>query len=198
MNDTPRPAWPYLVFTEQLRNDLERHHDERQLFDHGRGTTGPVIGDVIADTRQRMGRSEEIVARLSTVLTPSRVSAAFGDGTLPGDEGRLRALASDIVIIYADLLTWGRTTQGCQVPDKFKLIYRALANLVRSPLNAIEEFVADASERAQTLDQQLSAGVTPTVDFSLTLKLTIDDLDLAALNQALAQAMPRKHWFSRR
>ena len=199
MTDTSHPAWPYTVFADQLRTELARHHDDRMAYDHGRGTGSSVITYVAADARQRMALSGTIVERLDQVLESSRVGAAFGDEHTPSNEANIRALATDIIGIYADLLSWGRMTQGCRVEARFALLYRALANLVRSPLRSVEDFVDDVTERANTLDHELSAGLTPIVTFSLTLRLTIDDLDLAAYKEALREVTPRRRrWFQRR
>jgi len=199
MTDTSRPAWPYTVFAEQLRTELARHHDDRMAYDHGRGTGSSVVTDIAADARQRMALSGTIVERLEQVLEASRVRNAFGDEHTPSDDANIRALATDIIGIYADLLSWGRMTLGCRVDDRYTLLYRALANLVRSPLQSIEDFSEDVTERATTLDHELSAGLAPSVSFSLTLRLTIDDLDLAAYNEALREVTPRRRrWFQRR
>ncbi len=199
MTDTTRPAWPYTVFADQLRTELARHHDDRMAYDHGRGTGASVVTDIAADARQRMALSESIVERLNQVLDGERVRLAFGDEHTPSSEEGIRALATDIIDIYADLASWGRMTLGCRVEERYSLLYRALANLVRSPLQSIEDFTEDVTERATTLDQELSAGQPPSVTFSLTLRLTIDDLDLAAYNEALREVTPqRRRWFRRR
>jgi hypothetical protein len=198
MTDHSNPAWQFVTFAQRLREGLDRWRDEAQALARGQGVGATAVREPLSDAPQRLRVSGDIVQRLDTILTPSRVGPAFGDGTHPGDEAALFSLADDVIAVYADLIHWARQCLGCQVPENATLLYQALAAFVRQPLIEIETFVDNFSTAAATIDDDLAHGRPPSPTLRLTLKVTVDPVAQAAIDEALRRLAPRRRWFQRR
>ena len=184
--ESENPAWPYLVFAEQLEAGLAARADEVSAYHNDVPIVTPFHGDPVDEFRRRMELSSVIASRLDDIFAPAAVVAAFGDATHTCHEAGIRMVADQLTALYGDLISWARTTQGLQVPAEYVLIARALAHFVRKPVHQIEEFCADVRRRADIIDADISADRPISTNFSLSLALAPDDLDVAAFNGALA------------
>ena len=191
--ESDNPAWPYLVFAEQLEAGLAQRSDAVAAYRRDVPIVTAVRGTPVEEIERRMELSETIVSRLDMIFAPEAALAAFGDATHPCSEAGIRQVADQLTALYGDLVAWARTTQGLQVPPEYQLVMRALAAFVRKPIRQIEEFCADVRRRADIINDDLAANRPVRTNFSLTLALAPDDLDVAAFNGALEPLKHTKH-----
>lgn len=191
--ESTNPAWPYLVFAEQLEAGLAARADAITAYRHDVPTTTAVAGDPVDEFHRQLEVSGVIVSRLEDIFAPTAVVAAFGDATHPSHEDGIRHIADQLTALYGDLINWARATLGLEVPAEYQLIAQALAHFVRKPIRQIEEFCADVRRRADIINADLAAGRPPSTNFSLSLALAPDPLDVAALNGAMAPFTQTKH-----
>jgi len=197
--ESENPAWPYLVFAEQLEAGLAERAAEASAYHNDVPITTPVDGEPAEEFRRRLEESGEIVGRLDDIFAPAAVLAAFGDATHTCHEVGIRTVADQLTALYGDLIHWARCTQGLQVPAEYALVARALAHFVRQPVHQIEEFCADVRQRADIINADLAANRPISTNFSLSLALAPDPLDVAALNGAMAPLQTkRRGLFGRR
>jgi hypothetical protein len=191
--ESDNPAWPYLVFAEQLEAGLAAHADAVAAYQRGEPIVTACPGDTMTELRRRLELSGDIVDRLEVIFAPSAVVAAFGDATHPCHEAGIRQVADELTTLYDDLITLSRTTMGLTVQPQYTVVARALANFVRKPIRQIEEFCADVRRRADIINADLAAKRPVSTNFSLVLSLAMDDLDVAAYNGAMDPFRPTKH-----
>lgn len=198
--DLTNPAWPYLVFAEQLNRDLALHAPSRERFASYQGVATPMPGsDPVAFAKLLIRTSQSVMSQVDEIFTAARITAAFGNASHPSDEPAIRTFADDFINgVYAKLVAWSLECFGAEVPADFVPVFRALGNLMSRPLQQIDEFCADVTSRATTIDADLQAGRTPSVNFTLTFSPTVDDVDMRAYNEALAAIKPVKRGFFRR
>jgi len=202
--DLNNPAWPYLVFAEQLNADIAKFAEAKEAYVNWQGIPqSDTIHDPMATAQVLMSANGTIMERLPTILSAERVVDAFGNAAHPSHEDKIRAVADDMInTVYGQLITWARTCLGYDVPEAYRPLYKALANLMSRPIRDFEDFAADVTKRANTIDADLKAGREPSVNFSLTIKPTVDDQDMRMYNEAIdglrAQPPQRRGFFRRR
>ena len=202
--DLTNPAWPYLVFAEQLNADLAKYAESKTDYANWQGIKqDDAVRDPAALVKEYMTASQTIMGRLPEILSAARVVEAFGNAEHPSHEPAIRAVADDMINqVYAQLLTLARMILGHDSPAEYVPLFKALANLMSRPLRTFEDFTADVTKRAATIDADLKAGRDPSVGFSLSITPTIDDQDMRMFNEAMA-ALPasppkRRGFFGRR
>jgi len=197
------PAWPYLAFAEQLNADIAKHAKIKALFVSNTGIPQATrVKDPMQLAKQLMDASETIMQRLESTLSATRVVAAFGNAEHPSNEALIRQIADDMITkIYAELITWANMCLGFQVSEQFVPMFKALANLMSRPIRQFEDFAADVTQRANTIDADIRAGRTPSVNFSLSITPTIDDQDMRMYRESVDFAQqykaPRRGLFRR-
>lgn len=169
-----RPAgWEYLLFSYYLTAGIEssrdRYNDHRIGFASG--------GDFIPSEEIR-GYLQSELARMSatadsfeSLLRGPAQEAAMG---LPGEEGDpelIQHLASRLVAIYAELLSWAYRLRAASSPiPAGREAMRALSDYANQPTEAIRAFVVDFQLRMDALSPQLQSGQ----DVHLTLGINFE------------------------
>jgi hypothetical protein len=197
--DKNSPMWPYELFATTLQKGIDAQREAYTEFLAGRpGLVGEIPADPQSDQIARMNASESNVNRINSLFTPERVTSAFGrpeiDGQagVPSDENKIVELAATLVSIYDGILDWSRQTMACQVPPPYDELYPAVANFSRGPLRQINEFSALFAEKTETIRQELLAGKVPSTQLTLTLSISIDEVDVQYFNSTIDRLSPKK------
>jgi hypothetical protein len=163
-----QPGWEYQLFSDTVALHMGKLGDKQ--ISHELGDVSPVR-TITTDTDAhdnylaRTRTFDEIVNRVTDLLSPGKQQWAFGPAGRPGDRDRIRLLANRFVESYESLLDWAAELRGTTTPDRYRALYEVTARLADEPLRQIEEFVAQfaaATERgAGDLQLLLSYDLDP-------------------------------------
>lgn len=162
----PKPGWEYQLFSDNLALHMSKLKDKQLSHEIGYASPGRTIStdtDALDTFKARTRAFDDILNRITDLLSPGRQQWAFGPAGRPGDSEKIRHLANRFVEAYEDLLKWAAELRGTTTPDRFTTLYKTAAQLADQPLKQIEEFVelfAAASERGAG-DLQLTLSYDP-------------------------------------
>jgi hypothetical protein len=181
------PAWEHLLWAGTMYQEMQRYEDLYRDFKLGYSPlTGASAGrgEVVALLRRKHQDVLNLTPLLGDMFSPEHQERAFGAPGEPGDPDGIIHYASRIVAVYAEFLTWAKDLRGTSVPEEYRKLRNATADLVKQPVAEIREFIDSAVISTDDLPRRLEAEEKP-IDFTLRLTLTMGEPELAAHRSAI-------------
>lgn len=172
-----RPAgWEYILFGYWLLTGLEQrrdtYNDHRLQF---------ALGGQFILTSELVDYSQAELANIAAVtetferllLGPAQQTAMGGRGE-EGDPDLIEHLASRMLLIYDELLSWSRRLRSATTPLKEgRDVLRALADFADQPIEAVRAFVTDLREKMDGLSATLESGQS--VELELVIEFDVPE-----------------------
>ncbi|MDM7886530.1 TIR domain-containing protein [Curtobacterium sp. RHCKG23] len=157
-----RPAgWEYLLFSYWLTTGLEgrydAYNDHRLQFALG-GEFIPTaaLPEYIPTEFAKLASTTETFEQL--LLGPAQHTAMGARGE-EGDPVLIAHLASRMLLVFDELLSWSQRLRSATTPlEEGRLSLRAMADYASQPIEAVRSFVLDFRERMDGLSTTLQSG----------------------------------------
>ncbi len=168
-------GWEYLYFASELARGLEAH--QSAYAEYQSQLVRPFSIPVPNPTAYIRTLTDEIskkVKRADQLLNPKVLERAFGPPGQAGDEAAIRAVATQLSDVYAEMISWGMKVRGAAVEDRWRPTFMALAKYVSLPLHQFQGFSATLSANFARVVGDIRAGRPPGPPLEITLCISID------------------------
>jgi len=121
----------------------------------------------------------EIIKNVNKIFAPDVREKAFGPMGQPGNVTRISHLASRVVGLVDEGLTWSATLRGLSVPGKYEEVYEAAARFVDQPISDVFEFIDDFVKLAIELPELVRQSTPENpVSIDRVLRISVDQRTL--------------------
>lgn len=172
-----QPGWEYLLFAGALwqgRDALKNKWHDRELG-VGRGAAQALdVGGASAKLQTIFGPCKAAVGRLGAVLDPAAQERAFGKPGEPGDEDRIKHLASHLVASAEELLDIQAEVRSYTPPEAFEEVFELAARLPDAPLGQVYDFIGHLVERIDEIPAHLALPEDQRGELVVELTLVIE------------------------
>jgi len=182
------PGWEGLYLATEIKRCVDLHRSAYAGWLAGASLPSLVLeADPADDLSQRDQEVVDIVKGLERLFSPEVLEGALGRPGEPGDDEKIAEVAAAMGNAFGDLVDWGLRTRGAEAPTPWRATYRALAQIVETPLRQISDFAEQfCSSTADAVARQRS-GEDPGAGIEMILTVSIPDEDVAAFSRALAE-----------
>jgi len=181
-----RPGWETLSLATEIKRCLDSHQSAYETWLGGGSTPSLVLEhDPITDLSQRNDAVVAIVGRFEPLFSPANLEVALGRPGEPGDEEAIARVAAGIGSAFGDLIEWSSTTRGAEPPPDWQDAYRALAQIVDTPLRQIRTFGDEFCAQTMIAIDRERSGQDPGPAIEMSLTVSIPDEDSEAFARAL-------------
>ena len=193
--ETRPQGWEYLLYAAILyrgKSELEAQYRDHQIGYAQRSGRVVQDADIVQFTSDRTAELGLIMSGVERVLDQEAQARAFGAPGVPGSVERIDHLATRLISIYRDLLSWAAEVRGSAPGGDTRPALDLLARLADSPIEKtrafIDEYVATTDQLPKMLDDE---GDEPIV---ISLSLILDS-DESLLNRLTAEMrrLKRRH-----
>ena len=181
-----RPGWETLYLATEIKRCIDSHQSAYETWLGGGSTPSLVLEhDPVTDLSQRNDAVVAIVGRFEPLFSPATLEVALGRPGEPGDEEEIARVAAGIGSAFGDLIEWSSTTRGAEPPPDWQDAYRALAQIVDTPLRQIRTFGDEFCAQTMTAIDRQRSGQDPGPAIEMSLTVSIPDEDSEAVARAL-------------
>lgn len=175
------PGWEYLYFGAIVHREMtrleSRWRDHQMRYVHRSDRVPVPQGQELVFLGNVMREASTII-NIEGVLSPEMQARAFG---LPGESGdpeMIEHLATRLVAVYRDQMSWAAMVRGAMVDEEFERLFALTAQLVDLPILQFRQFVDASLSRLDRISMLQTAEIPSYLPLELTI--TADDALLAA------------------
>ena len=182
------PGWEGLYLATEIKRCVDRH--QPTYVEWLAGGSRPSLVLEVNPADDLSDRDQEVVAiveGIERLFSSEVLEEALGTPGEPGDDEKIAAVAAGMGAAFGELVDWALRTRGAEAPAEWRPAYRALAQIVETPLRQIREFADGFCEATTTTVARQRAGEDPEGGIEMILVVSIPDDDVAAFSRALAE-----------
>ena len=182
------PGWEGLYLATEIKRCVDLHQSTYEHWLAGGSLPSLVLEvDPADDLSERDDQVVAIVMGIERLFSPAVLEEAIGKPGEPGDDEKIAAVAAAMGTAFGDLVDWGLRTRGAEAPAEWRGVYRALAQIVATPLRQIREFADGFCAATTSAVARQRAGEDAGAGIEMVLTVSIPDEDVAAFSRALAE-----------